>query len=101
MREILFKAKRKDNETKMTYKQAFANTLCDMCNNLPKGLTDCESYGMTWGCDKDCPTFKSGICEVCSEDFQVFKNLVRNIENIEDKKFLYDLYGYEFDEEVK
>lgn len=83
----------------MNYKQAFANALCDMDDNLPKSLTDCESYGMTWGCDKACPTFKYGNCEICKDDFKVFKELVKTIKNIEDKKYLYDIYGYKFDKE--
>lgn len=78
----------------MTYKQAFADTLCDMNDNLPKGLTDCESYGMTWGCDTDCPTFRSGNCEVCKEDFEVLKSICEESNDEDFKAYICDLYNY-------
>ena len=42
-------------------KKAFADTFADMpC--FPKSMTDCERYGMTWGCDEDCPVLNKGEC---------------------------------------
>ena len=42
-------------------KQAFANSLADL-GGIPLIASECERYGMTWGCDEDCPFFQSGDC---------------------------------------
>lgn len=42
----------------MCEKMRFADTIIQLDNNMPKGLNECERYGMTWGCDKDCPVFE-------------------------------------------
>lgn len=39
----------------------FSNTLAD---GIFLGMNDCERYGMTWGCDIDCPVLRSGKCEL-------------------------------------
>jgi len=44
----------------MEHKSAFANTLAD---TIFIGMTACERYGMTWGCDIDCPVLREGKCE--------------------------------------
>lgn len=38
----------------------FANTLADFTNPM---MSDYERYGMTWGCDIDCPVLNRGECE--------------------------------------
>lgn len=30
---------------------------------LPAGMTECEKYGMTYGCDGRCPVFIAGDCK--------------------------------------
>lgn len=27
------------------------------------GMSECESYGMTWGCDEDCLVYQRGECQ--------------------------------------
>jgi hypothetical protein len=49
------------NENKI----AFANTLSD---TVFIGMTECERYGMTWGCDIDCPVLRNGKCELKDTD---------------------------------
>lgn len=44
--------------SKVSFSNVMANR--DGCN----GLTDCEKYGMTWGCDPDCPVLNFGGCSI-------------------------------------
>lgn len=37
----------------------FARVLSDSVN---VGMSDCETYGMTYGCDEHCPVFMAGEC---------------------------------------
>lgn len=49
-------------------KIGFANSICGMDNNLSyPNMTECERYGITWGCDKDCPVFQRKECELQEE----------------------------------
>ena len=49
-------------------KMGFANSICGMDNNLSyPNMTECEKYGITWGCDKDCPVFQRKECELQEE----------------------------------
>ena len=41
-------------------KVEFSNTLAD---SVFLGMNECYRYGMTWGCDIDCPVLRSGKCE--------------------------------------
>lgn len=51
-------------ETKgMRNKEMLANTMGEYGKHGVKGMTECEKYGMTWGCDEDCPVLKEGKCE--------------------------------------
>lgn len=43
------------------HKSELANTFSD---KVFIGMTGCERYGMTWGCDIDCPVLQSGNCEL-------------------------------------
>jgi len=51
----------------MSEKLRFADTLLQLDNNMPKGLSECERYGMISGCDKYCPVFQEGKCELQQE----------------------------------
>ena len=43
-------------------KEAFANELHFLTDgNL--SANECERYGMTWGCDENCPALSKGKCE--------------------------------------
>lgn len=57
-------------------KEDFAHTLMEFDKHMPKGLTECEEYGMTWGCDKDCPVFQRGECELQEENEKLFNKVV-------------------------
>lgn len=46
-------------------KIAFANTLAD---TVFIGMNACYRYGMTWGCDIDCPVLQAGECELKDSD---------------------------------
>jgi len=47
-------------------KKLFANTMTekDLGVMASSVMTDCEKYGMTWGCDIDCPVLQMGECEL-------------------------------------
>lgn len=46
-------------------KIAFANTISD---HVSLQMSDCERYGMTWGCDIDCPVLRAGKCKLKDTD---------------------------------
>jgi len=57
----------------MTYrsniKQGFAEFLNDgVFSNSCLLANECENYGMTWGCDIDCPVLQRGECELKDAD---------------------------------
>lgn len=43
----------------------FANMLAD---TVFVGMTRCEKYGMTWGCDTGCPVLQDGNCELQDDE---------------------------------
>lgn len=46
-----------------------------------KGITECEKYGMTWGCDIDCPVLQRGECELKdSENKKLYEEYLNEIE---------------------
>lgn len=47
----------------MSNKGLFADTISELGIHAYLGMTDCERYGMTWGCDEDCPMLNKGKCE--------------------------------------
>ena len=54
-----------------TLKDSFAHTITELDNRLPKGMTDCERYGMTWGCDIECPVLQRGECGLNKCEYQI------------------------------
>lgn len=48
----------------MSNKMKLAEAIIENDNNMPKGLSECEKYGMTWGCDNECPVFQRGECDL-------------------------------------
>lgn len=53
----------------MNRKIEFANSICNFDEGLSyPNMTECERYGMTWGCDKDCPVFQRKECELQKEN---------------------------------
>ena len=42
-------------------------------------MSDCYKYGMTYGCDVDCPVLKSGNCELQDTDNkELYKEAIKN-----------------------
>lgn len=51
----------------------FANLICSQDNGLSyPNMTECERYGMTWGCNEDCPVFQRKECELQEENERQF-----------------------------
>lgn len=72
-------------------KVAFASTLNDHDNEMPKGRSECFDYGSWYGCNCDCPVFQRGECEC--EDPEAFAAMIDDeCLNKEDKKRYYKLY---------
>jgi hypothetical protein len=46
---------------------------CTLAGEESPIMNDCERYGMTWGCDADCPVFCAGKCELQKENEELFK----------------------------
>lgn len=44
---------------------------------LPVGMNDCDAYGMTYGCDGQCPVFISGDCKCVEEDPEGFRKAIK------------------------
>jgi len=44
-------------------KMEFATALAELGSFGVKGMTECEKYGMAWGCDEDCPVYQRGECQ--------------------------------------
>ena len=45
-------------------KFGFATAMQELSSTGSLMATDCEKYGMTWGCDEDCPVLNEGKCEL-------------------------------------
>lgn len=56
-------------------KDNFINTIIDNDKFMPKGISECEKYGMFSGCDKFCPVFQRGKCELQKENQERFSSL--------------------------
>lgn len=62
-------------------KENFAHEILYHDGGMPKGMTRCEKYGMTWGCDVDCPVLQAGKCELKDSEnkdlYQEYLNTTR------------------------
>ena len=57
----------------MKEKTDFANLICSQDSGLSyPNMTECERYGITWGCDEDCPVFQRKECELQEENERQF-----------------------------
>lgn len=66
----------------MKEKIDFANLICSQDNGLSyPNMTECERYGMTWGCDKDCPVFQRKECELQEENERQFRGVLSERKN--------------------
>ena len=44
-------------------KELFSNTINELGSHTSLIATECEKYGMTWGCNEDCPVLNEGRCQ--------------------------------------
>lgn len=50
-----------------------SNIICSHDEGLSySNMTECERYGITWGCDEDCPVFQRKKCELQEENEKKF-----------------------------
>ena len=59
-------------DDKVNLATSFAYTITELDNRLPKSMTECERFGMTWGCKEHCPVFERGECEIQKENERIF-----------------------------
>ena len=46
-------------------RELLSNTIMSLgSNNESRMETDCEKFGMTWGCKEDCPVLQDGKCDI-------------------------------------
>ena len=57
----------------MNTRKLFSDTIISLDNGMPKGITECDSFGMTWGCRDNCPVFERGECEIQEENKIAFE----------------------------
>lgn len=48
----------------MNNRTIFAFTLSELGSNSYLSMSECEKFGMTFGCREDCPVFERGECEL-------------------------------------
>lgn len=59
----------------MSDKIEFAYTINNLDNGIYKTGNECFNYGITWGCDEECPVFQKGKCELQKENEKFLKGL--------------------------
>lgn len=57
----------------MNDKTMLAFTLSELGSNSYLSMSECEKFGMTFGCREDCPVFERGECELQEELEENFK----------------------------
>jgi hypothetical protein len=50
----------------------FANTINEIGSHANLSASECERFGMTWGCREDCPVFERGTCKIQEENQELF-----------------------------
>lgn len=70
----------------MSHKYEFAHTLTEVDNRLPASMSDCERYGMTWGCDMDCPVLLEGKCKM--DDPEAMYKMIDESGYSDDEEFM-------------
>jgi len=62
-------------------RKSFADEITELDQGLPKGMSECEKYGMTWGCDTGCPVLRRGECEhKDTENKELYKECLKEME---------------------
>lgn len=44
-------------------REVFSNTINELGSHANLMMNECEKYGMTWGCNEDCPVLNNGKCQ--------------------------------------
>lgn len=58
----------------------FANTIVEIDLGVTASsiMTNCEKYGITYGCDEDCPVLRAGKCELQdSDNKELYKKVLK------------------------
>lgn len=73
-------------------KAEFANTINTIGDTANLSANECERYGMTWGCDGDCPVFRRGGCKM--EDVHAMRDTILKTDRFDSFDFyeLNELY---------
>lgn len=50
----------------MSDRQIFSSTMAELSGDAHM-TNECEKFGMTWGCRRDCPVFEREECEIQEE----------------------------------
>ena len=76
-------------------KMGFANTINEMGKYGVKGAGDCHNFGITYGCQSDCPAFENGECaDVYGENIErFFKDGDIDIDEVNEYIELYKITG--------
>ena len=56
---------------------SFANTANEHEPYMPKSLSECETYGMWYGCNEHCPVLIRGECELQEAENKDLYELVK------------------------
>lgn len=62
-------------------REEFANTINEIGQNAFIGMTECEKYGMTWGCDECCPVYMRGDCKNKEAIRMIEKDLLNELQS--------------------
>lgn len=64
-------------ETRNSPRQDFANTIAefDLGETAASVMTECEKYGMCYGCDQFCPVLIAGKCGN-EESVEMYQHLI-------------------------
>ena len=59
----------------------FANTMAELDLGVTAScvMTDCERYGMCYGCDIHCPVLQRGECE-CEDNKELYQKYLEDYE---------------------
>lgn len=56
----------------MNIQAIFAETINNIGSNTGHMTSECENFGMTYGCKPECPVFMEGRCELQEENQKKF-----------------------------
>lgn len=57
--------------------ESFIHNLGVLLGQFPVSMSECEKYGMSYGCDGECPVFIAGDCKCVDEDPEGFRKAIK------------------------